>query len=73
MKHVHPLRQYRKDQNITTQKLADDLGVSRPTLWRWETGERMVDRTRLSKIYEKTGILPKALRPDLAEIFEAGS
>jgi DNA-binding transcriptional regulator YdaS (Cro superfamily) len=43
------------------------LGVSKPTVSRWETGTRKVNRKKLSTVSEKTGIPRPVLRPDIAE------
>jgi DNA-binding transcriptional regulator YdaS (Cro superfamily) len=41
--------------------------VSKPTVSRWETGTRKVNRKKLSTVSEKTGIPRPVLRPDIAE------
>lgn len=55
---------------MTRDQLADFLGVERPTVWRWETGERKIDEKKLSLVSEKTGIPARVLRPDLAELMK---
>lgn len=67
MEAVHPLRAYRDTHELSRKKLAKTLGVSVPTLFRWEKGERQPDPDKLSDITAKTGIPAKDLRPDLAE------
>ncbi len=47
--------------------MADELGVSRLTVVRWESGERKIGRPLLPMVAEKTGIPAKDLRPDLLE------
>jgi transcriptional regulator with XRE-family HTH domain len=62
---------YRKGQGMTSAELAQFLEESRPTVHRWETGARKIDEQKLPKIAEKTGISPRELRPDLAELLGA--
>jgi DNA-binding XRE family transcriptional regulator len=33
------LRRLRRGHGMTTGELADSVGVSRPTIWAWETGK----------------------------------
>lgn len=70
---VHPLTAYRARQSppLSQRDLAQLLGVSRETVWRWETGERMPDPDFLPQITEKTGVSAQELRPDLAEIMKS--
>lgn len=72
METVHPLKTYRNNQDppLSQEQLADQLGVARTTVARWETGTRKVDTEKLSDIAEKTGIAPADLRPDLAELLK---
>jgi transcriptional regulator with XRE-family HTH domain len=69
----HPLKTYRSARSLSQGKLADQLGVTRTTVARWETGTRKVDHELLPKISEATGIAPSDLRPDLAELLKGGS
>ena len=68
----HPLKAYRERQDppLTQTALADILGVSRTSVCRWESGERMPDEGLLPTIAEKTGIDPAELRPDLARALQ---
>lgn len=68
----HPLKIYRlsKEPKQSQEALADELGVARLTVLRWETGERKIDENLLPKIEEKTGIPAKDLRPDLVAKLE---
>lgn len=62
------MKQYRAERGLTQTALAKELGVSSITVSRWETGARLIDRPLVPVISEKTGIAPKDLRPDLAEL-----
>lgn len=62
------LKDYRKARGITQAQLAIELGISTNTIWRWESGERRVDRELLPDVSAKTGIPKRILRPDLAEL-----
>ena len=37
------LKELRKEKNITQEELAEQMGVSRRTVSRWETGSNMPD------------------------------
>lgn len=69
---IHPLRAYREQHEppLSQADLAVMLEVSRPTIWRWETGARKVDDDLLPTVSEKTGIPKATLRPDLADLLQ---
>lgn len=69
MENVHPLRAYRERHQppLSRAALADQLGVGRPTLFRWESGSRKIDERLLPHVAKETGIPAKELRPDLYE------
>jgi len=71
MESLHPLRAYRERQSppLTQEQLAQQLGTSKASISRWETGERKPEVEQLPEITRKTGIAPGLLRPDLAELF----
>ena len=71
MESIHPLRAYRERHQppLTQEQLAGQLGVSKASVSRWETGERKLELDLLPDISSKTGIPPAKLRPDLAEMF----
>jgi len=73
MQSTHPLRAYRENQEpkLSQAALAQELGVNRLTVVRWETGARKIDKSKLSDVSSKTGIPTKELRPDLAELMGA--
>jgi transcriptional regulator with XRE-family HTH domain len=69
METIHPLRAYREkcQPPLSRAALADQLGVGRPTLFRWESGSRKIDESLLPHVSKTTGIPAKELRPDLFE------
>jgi transcriptional regulator with XRE-family HTH domain len=73
MDHVHPLKAFREKQQppLSQEDLAALFGVTKPTVSRWETGTRKIDRDLLEIVAGKTGIDPRELRPDLARLFES--
>ena len=64
----HPLKAFREREKLSPADLARFLGVARPTIDRWETGERKIGKTQLANVAEKTGIPARELRPDLSEL-----
>lgn len=71
MEATHPLRAYRKANNLTQQQLAEKLDVARTTVARWENGDRKIDDDLVSRVSERTGIVKQELRPDLALLMSA--
>jgi transcriptional regulator with XRE-family HTH domain len=67
----HPLQTWRVGQGLSRQALGKELGVSGVTIGRWESGTRKVDLALVPKVARKTGIAPRDLRPDWAEVLEA--
>jgi transcriptional regulator with XRE-family HTH domain len=69
---IHPLKAFRERQDppLDQKRLAEFLGVSEPTLSRWERGIRKPGRDLLPSISAKTGIPAADLRPDLAKLFD---
>jgi transcriptional regulator with XRE-family HTH domain len=65
---MHPLKAHRAAKHLTQKQLADQFGVSRETLARWEIDVRKIDPARLPQITQLTGIPAALLRPDLAEL-----
>ena len=64
----HPLYTYRKARGLSQEGLGKLLGYSKITILRWENGKRQPKPVEVAKISEKTGIPPRELRPDLAEL-----
>ena len=68
----HPLAKYRLDNDKMSQEaLGAKLGVTGVTVSRWENGIRQIDKNKLAEVAKLTGISPRDLRPDLAELMEA--
>lgn len=69
---MHPLRTHRlsKTPRQSQADLAQQLGVSRLTVLRWEAGIRKIDESKISNVAKITGIPAKELRPDLVERLE---
>lgn len=67
---MHALRQYRLARNLSQGSLAEEIGVSRATVTRWENGARRVDTDILPRLVEITGLSPAQLRPDLAALLQ---
>jgi prephenate dehydratase len=64
------IKQVRQTAGLTQAELADALGVSQPTVNRWETGETEPARTTLEQLAEATGAAPEWLafgRPAVRE------
>ena len=68
---MHSLKVYRAANGLTQKQLADQFGVSRETLARWEIDARKIDPARLPQISRVTGIPAAKLRPDLAKFIGA--
>lgn len=66
----HPLTAFREAQEppMSQADLADLVEVSRPTVHRWEAGDRKIDVDKLPRVVEVTRIPARVLRPDLAEL-----
>lgn len=67
MEVVHPLKAYRDREKLTQLAAAEQVGVTRESWARWESGTRKVDRELLPTVTTKTGIPARELRPDLVE------
>lgn len=70
MENRNVLRADRERRGMTPAEYARFLEQARPTVHRWETGARKIGRNKLKWVSEKTGIAPRELRPDLAELIE---
>lgn len=56
MEGTHPLKIWRDLRGLKQKAAADELGLTEPTLSRYETGARMPSLTQAAKLSEKTGI-----------------
>ncbi len=50
MKFAETLKRLRNERGLSQRKLADQLYVSRPTIARWESGNRLPDVTMISRL-----------------------
>lgn len=71
MEGTHPIRAWRKNQNLTVEAAAAVLDVSKAAVSRWESGERRVGFRIVRDVASKTGIPARVLRPDLADVLGA--
>lgn len=53
-KRTHPLTRYREEHSLSLTKLASEMGVSKATLSRWESGQRRPSRRFLPLIARLT-------------------
>ncbi len=60
---LHPLRQYREENNLSQEALGVKLGVTGMTIYRWETGDRLPQRGNWPRITKKTGLDPADFMP----------
>jgi transcriptional regulator with XRE-family HTH domain len=69
---THPVRLYRKAQSppLALSDLAGDIGVTKATLSRIETGKMPLSVGLATKLRKRTGIPMSVLCPDLAPMFE---
>jgi len=67
---MHPLTAYRQAQKppLSKAELAAQLGASRASITRWESGVRKIDASLVPDIAAITGIPVRQLRPDLAKL-----
>lgn len=70
---IHPIKAWRQSQEprLSVAGAAIMLGVSKAAVSRWENGERQIDQSKVRDIARRTGIDPRALRPDWVETLEA--
>ena len=58
----HPLEAFRAREKLTLDQLAQEIGVKRNTIWRWENG-RMPRQNFWKSITKVTGVQPQDLLP----------
>lgn len=65
MSAISAITEYRKARGLSQEEFAESIGVSRPTVNRWETGARKIGGKRVPVVAQRTGIPVSDLRPDL--------
>ena len=50
------IEKYRKERDLTRNELAELVGVTMPTIYRWENGDRLPDIVMLMKIARVLGV-----------------
>lgn len=63
---IHPLARWRQANNLTQQQLADQIGVDRLSIWRWENGKRFPRKAMLARISSLTALTLVELLGDAA-------
>ena len=58
------IQQLRQRRNLTREGLADELGIHRQTVWRWETGQTQVEANDVPRIAKALGVTVNALYRD---------
>lgn len=66
-KQVHPLRAYRREQQLPASAVAKKLGIAESTLRSFENGNREIDADWAIAIERALGIPRERVRPDLFE------
>ena len=64
-----PLAKIRTDAGLSRAQLATACGVSIPTIWRWERGQRFPAGTRVGRLAKALGVKPG----DLGRLIFAGA
>jgi transcriptional regulator with XRE-family HTH domain len=64
---MNAIFKYRLDHKLTQEQLAEQLGISKASVCRFESGVRKPSVKRVDKITELTGIPRHELRPDVWE------
>ena len=59
------LRTLRKERGLTARDLADEIGVSYTTIYRWENGDRIPDGFNMGKLMNVLGVRLKDIVSDL--------
>lgn len=65
MNAISAITKYRTARGLSQEEFAESLGVSRPTVNRWERGARKIGSKFVPAISQRTGIPVSDLRPDL--------
>ena len=64
------LRRLRKERGLSLTDFADKVGVSRPTVWSWETGKTKPRRQKLDAVAATLNLMDDELILDIAEVEE---
>lgn len=59
------LRTLRKERGLTARELADEIGVSYTTIYRWENGDRIPDGFNMGKLMNVLGVRMKDVISDI--------
>ncbi len=59
------LKTIRKERGMTARQLADEIGVSYTTIYRWENGERIPDGFNMGKLMNVFGVRMKDIISDV--------
>lgn len=59
------LRTLRKERGLTARELADEIGVSYTTIYRWENGDRIPDGFNMGKLLNVLGVRMKDIISDI--------
>lgn len=62
------LRSLRAARGLTVQALADEVGVSKVTIWKWERGASRPRRRMVASIARALGVDPSELDPGLTDL-----
>jgi len=57
------LRRLRKERKLTLSQIAEQLGVSKPTVWAWEQGKARPVESRIEGLAEVLGVPSEDLQP----------
>ena len=59
------LKKLRKERGMSTRDLADEVGVSFTTIYRWENGDRIPDGFNMGKLMNALGVRMKDIISDM--------
>ena len=64
----HRLQRLRKQRGLTLAQIAEQLGVSKPTVWAWEQGRSRPVGNRIDPLAEVLGVSRAELYPDVSSL-----
>jgi transcriptional regulator with XRE-family HTH domain len=50
------IKQWRRENGLTAARFAERFGVSRPTVWAWESGKNLPRRSMLARLSQEMGL-----------------